>query len=98
MAIVQQIQAHERIGPMPSKETSELARRAELIYEQHWKADLEKTHLNYFVAIEPDPGDCFLGQTLSEAASAARKAYPDRRSFLTRVGHPATLHIGAHVA
>jgi hypothetical protein len=81
---------------MASQDTLELARRAELVYEQRLKSELEKTHLNYFVAVEPDSGDYFLGHTLSEAASAARKAFPDRRAFLMRVGHPAAVHIGTH--
>jgi hypothetical protein len=83
---------------MPSKETSELVRRAELIYEQRLKAGLEKTHLNYFLAIEPDSGDYFLGHTLSEVAALARKAYPGRRTFAMRVGHAAALDFGAYPA
>jgi hypothetical protein len=82
---------------VPSQETLELARRAEHVYEQRLKADLEKTHLNCFVAVEPDSGDYFLGHTLSEAAAAARKAYPNRRSFLMRVGHAVALHMGAYL-
>lgn len=72
----------------------DLARLAKLIYEQRLKAELERTHLNYFVAIEPDSGDYFLGQTLSEAAMAARKAYPGRSAFLLRVGHRTGVHMG----
>jgi hypothetical protein len=74
--------------------SNELARRAELIYEQRLKSELEKTHLNYFLAIEPDSGDHFLGKTLSEAAMGARKAHPERRAFLLRIGHRTAVHIG----
>ena len=74
--------------------SNELAQRHELIYEQRLKADLEKTALNCFVSIEPDSGDYFLGQTLSEAAMAARKAHPGRRAFILRVGHRTAVHIG----
>jgi hypothetical protein len=78
----------------PSQETLDLIRRGELIYEQRLKAALESTHRDYFVAIEPDSGDYFLGQTLSEAAMTARQKYPDRRTYLLRVGHPTAVHIG----
>jgi hypothetical protein len=74
---------------------SDLIRRSEKIYEDRFKSELERTHLNYFVAIEPDSEKYFLGQTLSEAAAAAHAAYPDRRAYVLRVGHPAAVHIGA---
>ena len=74
--------------------SDELARRAELIYEQRLKSELERTSLHCFVAIEPDSGDHFVGQTLSEAAMGARKAHPGRRAFLLRVGHRTAVHIG----
>ena len=76
-------------------DSQELARRAEHLYEQRLKAQLEPAHLNEFVAIEPDSGDYFLGGTLSEAAHALRKAHPDRRGFVMRVGHRAAVHLAA---
>jgi hypothetical protein len=79
-------------------DSQELARRAESIYEQRLKAELESKHLDYFVAIEPDSGDYFLGRTLSEAAAAARKAHPGRRAFLLRVGHRTAVQIGARLS
>ncbi|MCI0681024.1 MAG: hypothetical protein L0Y71_02880 [Gemmataceae bacterium] len=74
----------------------ELIRRAEQVYDKRLKQDLERTHLNYFVAIEPDSGDYFLGRTLSEASAAAHAVYPDRRYSVLRIGHHATVHIGAY--
>jgi len=78
-----------------TKNSQELAANATKIYEQRLKEELEKTHFDYFLAIEPDSGDHFLGGTLSEAAAAARKAHPGRRAFLLRVGHRTAVHIGA---
>src|SRR5260370_11412801 len=79
---------------MISQESRDLIRRAELVYEQRHRAALEATHRDYFVAIEPDSGDYFLGHTLSEASAAARATYPDRRTYIIRVGHRAAIHIG----
>ena len=73
---------------------SDLVQRAKQIYETRWKNELERTHLNYFVAIEPESGEYFLGKTLSEASAAARAVYPDRRTFVLRVGHRAAIHLG----
>jgi hypothetical protein len=75
--------------------SGELLERAERIYEERLKAQLEQTHLHSFLAIEPDSGDFFLGPTLSEASAKARAAYPDRRWAVLRVGHRAAIHLGA---
>ena len=75
--------------------TTELYKRAEQIYQERLRANLERTHLNSFVAIEPESGTFFLGRTLSEASAAASDAHPDRRCCVLRVGHPVALHIGA---
>jgi hypothetical protein len=78
---------------MASQDSRDLVRRAELIYDQRLRAALENTHRNDFVAIEPDSGDYFLGPTLSEASAAARQNYPDRRTYVMRVGHPVMVYI-----
>lgn len=72
-----------------------LYERADRIYQERLRTDLERTHLDSFIAIEPDSGDYFLGRTLSEASAAANAAHPDRRCCVLRVGHPVALHIGA---
>jgi hypothetical protein len=80
---------------MPTRETLEVARKAQDFYERHLRQKLEATDLNAFVAIEPESGEYFLGHTLSEAAQKARSAFPNRKTFTLRVGHTATVHIGA---
>jgi hypothetical protein len=80
---------------MASQQSQELARRAGVIYEQRLRAQLEHTHPDEFVAIEPDSGDYFLGRTLSDAIQAARSAHPTRLPFILRVGHKATVELGA---
>jgi hypothetical protein len=71
-----------------------LVRSAEQLYEQSLRVQLEQTHLNEFVAVEPVSGDYFLGKTLSEAQGAARDAHPGRLSHAMRIGHTAALHFG----
>jgi len=75
--------------------SKELIQRSEEIYVSRLKAELERTHRDYFVVIEPESGDHFLGRTLSDASAAAHAVYPDRRGFALRVGHRAAVHIGA---
>ena len=71
-----------------------LADRAKRVYESRFKAELEATHRDQFVAIEPVSESFFLGIAFIDAAMAAKDAYPDRKSFVLRVGHEAAFHIG----
>jgi hypothetical protein len=86
----------KRIGAekMISEETQAVARRATEIYESKLKANLELSHPNKFLAIEPESQDYFLGETLTQAIQVARTAHPDRLAFALRIGHPTAIEIG----
>jgi hypothetical protein len=79
---------------MVSAEVQENVRRAELIYAQRLRAELEPTYRGSFVAIDPDSADFFLGRTIEEAAAAARLAHPDQLSHVIRIGFPTAVEIG----
>lgn len=79
---------------MVSEETQAIVRRAKDIYESSLRSELEARHANEFVAIEPESGEYFLGETMSAAIQAARAAYPDRISFTMRIGHETAVHLG----
>jgi len=78
---------------MTQSDVNEFVRRAEGIYASRLRAVLEPEHLDEFVAIEPESGDYFLGQTLNDATRAARQAYPGRLTHAMRVGHRAAVHL-----
>jgi len=80
---------------MASKNSEHIAREAKRIYEEQLRTSLEESHMDEFVAIEPESESHFLGQTFFEAAMTAKNAFPDRRSFVLRIGHEAAFHIGA---
>jgi hypothetical protein len=82
---------------MASEQSIQVARRAQEVYEGKLREELEASNLDDFVAIEPESGDYFLGETLSQAIQAARAAYPDRLPFVLRVGHPTAVEIGVMV-
>lgn len=71
-----------------------IAEQAKRIYESRLKADLEANHRGQFVAIEPVSESFYVGDQFIDAAMAAKKAHPDRKSFVIRVGHEAAFHIG----
>ena len=79
---------------MVSPEGKSIIDRANRIYADRLQLDLERDHFNRFVAIEPESGEFFLGDTLDEAVQSAVQKYPSRRSFTIRIGHRAALHIG----
>ena len=64
-------------------------RSAKQIYAGQLQAALESLHKDRFVAIEPDSGEYFLGDTFEEAVKAARMKYPSRLSHTIRIGHRA---------
>ena len=83
---------------MHHQELQEIVNAAKEIYESRLKSDLEHSHMNEFVAIEPQSGDYFLGHSLSEAVGAARRKHPDRLSHTVRVGHTAAIHFGLTIS
>ena len=72
-----------------------IARLAKDVYETERKQGLEAEHLDEFVAIELTSMTYVLGVTSLAAAQAAKRALPDRRAFVLRIGHEAAFHIGA---
>jgi hypothetical protein len=79
---------------MLSPETQDMVRRAEHLYEGLWRAQLEDTHRNWFIAIEPDSGDYYLGRSMHDAIEASRQAHPNRLCHVLRIGHPAAFEVG----
>ena len=73
--------------------TKQLAAQAEQLYEQQLKQELEPTHFDKFVAIEPISGNYYLGASFGEAIRAARQAHPDRLSHVMRIGRKTALHL-----
>lgn len=79
---------------MVSTETKSIIDRARQIYANRLQAELESRHMDRFVAIEPESGEYFLGDTFDEAVKSARTEYPSRLSHTIRIGHRAAFHIG----
>jgi hypothetical protein len=79
---------------MVSAETKSVIDRARQIYTERLQSELESKHMDRFVAIEPESGEYFLGDSFDEAVKSARTKYPSRLSHTIRVGHRAAFHIG----
>ena len=79
---------------MVSAETKSVISRAKQIYADRLQRELEANHNNRFVAIEPESGEHFLGDTFDQAVQSARRKFPSRLSHTIRIGHAAAFHIG----
>lgn len=79
---------------MVSDDTRAVIGHAKRIYADHLQAVLEEQHRNRFVAIEPESGEYFLGDTFDEAVKSARAKHPSRLSHTIRIGHRAAFYIG----
>ena len=79
---------------MISEESQGVAEHARQIYADRLQSQLEAEHADRHVAIEPNSGDFFLGDSFGEAVRAARDAHPSRISFVIRIGHEAAVHLG----
>ena len=75
-------------------ESQEIVRQAKAFYERELQATLEAEHLDEFVAIEPVSRTYYLGKQMTDATRQARAAFPDRRTYLMRVGHKSAVQIG----
>lgn len=67
----------------------ELVEGGQRFYDEHLRHALEPEHVGRYVAIEPDSGRYFLGDTGTQALLDARQALPESLFYLTRVGHSA---------
>ncbi len=79
---------------MVSAETKSVIERAKRIYAEQLQEMLEPNFQNRFVAIEPESGEYFLGDTFDLAVKNAATKYPTRLSHTIRIGHRAALHLG----
>jgi len=72
-----------------------ISNAAKEFYDSELRENLESSHRDQFVAIEPESKSYFVEKQFIDAALAAKKAYPDRKSFVLRIGHEAAFHLGA---
>ena len=80
---------------MVSADTKLVMERAKRIYAEQLQAVLEPQHRDRFVAIEPESGEYFLGDTFDEAVKSARAKHPCRLSHTILIGHRAAFHMGS---
>ena len=78
----------EKIGTADTDD--ELVRRARQLYDQKLRVVLEPTQQGRYVAIEPDTGKYFLGDTGTAALVEAHTSMPTHSFYLARIGELCT--------
>jgi hypothetical protein len=61
--------------------------RGQEVYEK-FRGQLESNHNGEIVAIEPESGEYFVGQTLNDADAKAYAKHPDKWIYFVRIGSP----------
>lgn len=61
--------------------------RAKKVYAERYQEEFEKLYRDKYVAIEPDSGDYFLGDTKLDAALSAEAKYPEKIFHFIFIGH-----------
>jgi len=80
----------------PATANDKLVERGQTAYRQRLASVLEPAHNGEFVAVEPDSGRYFLGNTATAALVAAHGAMPNNLFYLTRVGRETAHTVGGH--
>lgn len=81
-----------------TKATKALAESGQRLYDGGLRDLLEPEHTGRFVAIEPESGRYFLGDTGLAALRAGRTELPDKLFYLLRVGHETAYRVGGYGA
>jgi hypothetical protein len=79
-------------------EADALVESGQRLYDERLRGLLEPDHNGEFVAIEPDTGHYFLGDSGLTALRSGRKALPDKLFYLLRVGSEAAYRVGGYGA
>lgn len=74
----------------------ELVRRARQLYDQQLRVLLEPNQQGRYVAIEPDTGRYFLGDTGTAALVDAHTSMPKHSFYLARIGYEAADSLHGH--
>ncbi len=82
---------------MVSENTKSVIERSKRIYTEQLQTLLEAEHRGRFVAIEPESGESFLGDTFDEAVRSATVKHPSRLSHTIRIGHAAAFTVGGMI-
>jgi hypothetical protein len=96
MTLKERRQKNQKVKPTKrlSREDAEgerISRKAMRLYETKLKALLEPAYIGKFAAIEPDSGDYFVADRMTEAMQKARAKHPDKKFFLVRIGFKAAV-------
>lgn len=69
-----------------SPDVQEIVKKGQELYNLQLKGVLEPDNTGKYAVIDVDSGEYFLGDTREEAVIEARKKYPKKVLYVTRIG------------
>lgn len=91
------IEANEYFQVLPEerdKERENFVEKARKFYENVIRQKLSVEENGKFIAVEPDSGDYFIGESGREAIEKAQTVYPDKVFYLARFGYKTAYSLG----
>lgn len=79
-------------GKIEVPSTEELTQKGKEIYDK-LKPNLEPEKNGLYVAIEVESEKYFIGETVEKVIELAKKEFPDKLFYVTRIGGPARISI-----
>lgn len=76
---------------------SEIAQRAQALYDQQIRPHVEADHKGKFVVVEVNTGDYEMDREDIVALKRAEAKHPDGRFFILRVGFRTAYHMGGRI-
>jgi hypothetical protein len=79
----------------PSPESDAFVAKAEAIYNDTLKEQLEAEHFGELIALDPETGEFVLAGTFREIVAATLKRFGTRPTYTFRVGGGGAVRVGA---
>lgn len=67
---------------------AEITKKGQEIYDEKLKNELEPEYNGKFVVIEVESEEYFVDESLEQALEKAKKKFPDKVFYSTRIGYP----------
>lgn len=86
---------NKNLASLPTIHPEEISSKGMAIYQKISKR-MEKKNFGKYLAIEVGSGKYFIGNTLIEAMEKAKKKFPHKLFYFTRVGFPGVFTMSRH--
>ena len=76
----------------------QIAEKGEALYKEKYQAELEKSHLGQYVAIDVESGACFVGESPENVLTKAQESRQGGLFHLMKIGSAGVYHVSSFFA